>query len=124
MITAHGSTYQEYTMPTLVNHTLQYANWKLDEMDVDRIIIGDGNQVVSTISEKMGTTIGTKQHAFVKTDGINYTDAGYDHWRIQGCTILSELSGMSIEMTGQGVVVRRILMPVLAFSLIQKLKLH
>ena len=101
---SYGSTYQEYTMPTLVNHTLQYANWKLDEMDVDRIIIGDGNQVVSQYP-KMGTTIGTKQHAFVKTDGINYTMPDMTGWAYKDVQIFKELSGMSIEMTGQGVVV-------------------
>ncbi len=76
---SYDSTYQEYSMPTLINHTMQYANWKLDEMDVQRVIIGDGNQVVSQYPDPK-ETIGTKQHAFVKTDGTNYTMPDMSGW--------------------------------------------
>lgn len=104
MDNSYESIYAEYEMPTLLNHTMQYANWKLDEMDVERVIIGDGNQVVAQYP-KPGSTIGSKQHAFVKTNGINFTMPDMTGWAYKDVQIFKELSGMSIEITGQGVVV-------------------
>lgn len=104
MDNSYADIYAEYEMPTLLNHTLQYANWKLDEMDVERVIIGDGDQVVSQYP-KPGSIIGSKQHAFVKTSGINYTMPDMTGWAYKDVQIFKELSGMSIEITGQGVVV-------------------
>lgn len=101
---SYESIYAEYEMPTLINHTLQYANWKLDEMDVERVIIGDGNQVVAQYP-KPRSIIGSKQHAFVKTNGINYTMPDMTGWAYKDVQIFKELSGMSIDITGQGVVV-------------------
>lgn len=101
---SYESIYAEYEMPTLINHTLQYANWKLDEMDVERVIIGDGNQVVAQYP-KPRSIIGSKQHAFVKTNGINYTMPDMTGWAYKDVQIYKELSGMSIDITGQGVVV-------------------
>lgn len=95
--------WQEYEMPTLKNHTLQYAHWKLDEMNVNRVIIGDGNGVVDQSPQTYETVV-TKQNVFVKTDGTNLTMPNMSGWSRKDVLIYQELTGIPIEILGQGVV--------------------
>lgn len=96
--------WQEYVMPTLKNHSMQYVNWKLDEMDVNRIIIGDGNFVIDQYPQP-DETAGTKQNVFVKTDGNNYTMPNMLGWSYKDVILFKEISGLPIQINGQGTVV-------------------
>lgn len=50
-------------MPSLVNHTLRYAKQKLKEMDIDTVIIGNGNSIVAQFP-KAGDAIMSNQRMF------------------------------------------------------------
>lgn len=95
--------WQEYEMPSLNNHTMTYANWKLDEMNVHRIIIGDGN-LVEEQYPLAGTKISTNQNIFVKTDGANLTMPNMYGWTHRDVEIYKSLTGLNITIQGNGVV--------------------
>ena len=43
----NSDTWTSYETPSLVNHSLDYANGKLEALDVETVIIGDGSSVVA-----------------------------------------------------------------------------
>ena len=95
--------WKEYEMPSLNNHTMTYANWKLDEMNVHRIIIGDGNLVMEQYP-LANDSVTTNQNVFIKTDGTNITMPNMYGWTYREVEIYKSLTGLNITMNGTGVV--------------------
>ena len=102
--------WKEYSMPTLKNHSLEYVNWKLDEMNTNRVFIGDGNIAVAQ-SPNTGEQVVTKQNIFVKLDGSNITMPSMLGWSRKDVAIFQTLSGIWINIEGQGVVVSQSIEP-------------
>lgn len=102
--------WQSYEMPTLKNHTMQYVNWKLDEMDINRVIIGDGATAIDQYPT-MGQIAHSKQNVFIKSDGTNYTMPNMMGWTLKDVQIYAQLLGIPITIEGRGCVAEQNIEP-------------
>ena len=95
--------WQEYEMPVLKNHTVDYAKKKLKELDVHKIFIGDGDIVVDQYPSSNEST-STNQNVFIKTNSTNITLPNMIKWSYKDVMIYKEMSGLNIICNGSGVV--------------------
>ena len=95
--------WQEYEMPSLKNHTMDYANQKLKDLDIHKIIIGNGNMVIDQYPNS-NDLVSTNQNVFIKTNSTNITLPNMIKWSYKDVMIYKELSGLNITCVGSGVV--------------------
>lgn len=95
--------YETYTMPQIMNHTSVYANWKIDEMNVRRIIIGDGDQVIDQYPSA-NELVQTNQNVFLLTNGLNITMPNMTGWTYKDVLVFKQLTGLNIRIEGYGTV--------------------
>ena len=95
--------WQEYEMPALRNHTIDYVKDKLKDLDVHPVYIGDGNMVVDQYP-KAEQLVSTNQNVFVLTNSTNYTLPNMVNWSYKDVMIYKELTGLNIICNGSGVV--------------------
>ncbi len=95
--------YEEYTMPSLVNHSLDYAENKLKSMSVDKVIIGNGTSVISQYPASEEAII-SGQNIFLLTDGTKITMPDMSGWTMKDVTAFWKLTGIQIQMEGSGAV--------------------
>ena len=100
---SQDNNYKEYTMPSLTNHSLDYAKSKLQDVSVNKIIVGDGNNVIKQYP-KAGDTVITSQNVFLITDGTTITMPNMHGWSRKDVTRFWELTGIGIVMDGYGTV--------------------
>lgn len=100
---SQDNNYKEYTMPSLTNHSLDYAKSKLQDVSVNKIIIGDGSNVIKQYP-KAGDTVITSQNVFLITDGAMITMPNMHGWSRKDITRFWELTGIGIVMDGYGTV--------------------
>lgn len=96
-------TWESYTMPSLVNHSLVYTETKVEDYNVDKIIIGDGKGIVRQYP-KAGNTIHSNQLLFLLTDGSTYTMPNMVGWTRKDVATFSELTKIPIYIEGNGKV--------------------
>ena len=95
--------WQEYEMPALKNHTVDYAINKLKDLAVHKIYIGDGNMVIDQYPSSKDL-ISTNQNIFIKTNSTNITLPNMINWSYKDVMIYKEMSGLNIICNGSGVV--------------------
>ena len=95
--------WQEFEMPVLKNHTVDYAKKKLKALDVHKIYIGNGNMVVDQYPKSNELT-STNQNVFIKTNSENITLPNMVKWSYKDVMIYKEMSGLNIICEGDGVV--------------------
>lgn len=96
--------HQEWTsapMPSLVSHSLGYANQMLADKAVNTIIIGDGDTAVSQFPAA-GTTINSNDNVMLLTNGTQRTMPDMIGWTRKDITAFWQLTGISISSTGYG----------------------
>lgn len=99
--TQTGTSWQEYQMPSLVNHTLDYANEKINSMNFKKVVIGDGSSIVAQYPQ-VGESVLSGQNVFILTDGKNITMPDMNGWSRKDVTQFSEITGISIVLEGNG----------------------
>lgn len=97
------SSWQEYTMPGLINHSLDYTNDKTISMNVNKVIIGDGSGIVKQYPEE-GSTVITNQNVFLLTDGSNITMPDMKGWSRKDVSQFTTITAIPITITGSGTV--------------------
>lgn len=97
------SNYKEFTMPSLINHTLAYTDNKLYDMSINKVIIGDGTSIVRQYPLAKDTVI-TGQNIFLITDGTTITMPNMVGWSRKDVSRFWELTGIGITMDGFGIV--------------------
>lgn len=97
------TNWQEYSMPAIVNHSLDYANQKLEGMDVNIVMIGNGSSVVKQYPKAQEAII-TKQNIFVVTEGDNIVMPNMNGWTLKDVMTFQELTGIEIKVSGSGSV--------------------
>lgn len=97
------SSWQEYEMPTLLNHTLDYANEKLKSMAVNKVVIGDGSSIVQQYPLAQDSVI-TKQNVFLLTDGTNITMPNMSGWSLKDVNQFAAIANVNITWEGTGSV--------------------
>ncbi len=97
------SGWQEYQMPLLANHSLDYANNKIKSIGVKKVVIGDGSNIIKQYPE-VDDKVVTKQNVFLLTDGANITMPDMKGWSLKDVKQYAALSGMNITWSGSGSV--------------------
>lgn len=95
--------WQEYSMPALKNHTLDYVENKLKDMDVQPVYIGDGDVVVDQYP-KSNKLVSTNQNVFIKTNSTNLVLPNMVNWSYKDVMIYKEMTGLNITCNGSGIV--------------------
>ncbi len=105
-VNSNGDEYtgwQEYKMPALMNHTLDYVNRKMKSYNVTNIIIGDGSEVVDQYPKAQETLI-SHQNVFVLTDGTNITMPDMSGWSLKDVLQYANIANIDITYEGSGSV--------------------
>ena len=95
--------WESYEMPSLINHSVSYANEQLDGKKVNVITIGNGSNVVDQYPYA-GNTINYNDHVYVLTDGDTITMPNMTGWTRKDITAFWQLTGISIQTSGYGKV--------------------
>lgn len=98
------NNWQEYEMPSLINHSLDYVNEKMKTYGVNKVIIGDGSAIIKQYPLPQ-STVATKQNVFLLSDGANITMPDMKGWALKDVKQYSEITGISIQTEGSGSVV-------------------
>lgn len=96
--------WQEYTMPSFVNHTLTYVDAKLTSINVNKVVIGNGSSVIAQYPSADDSVV-TGQKVFLLTDGENITMPNMSGWTKKDVTAFWNLTGIQVTMDGTGSVV-------------------
>lgn len=97
------TTFEKYEMPGLMNHSLDYANTKLDGKSIDKVILGDGGQVVKQFPDA-GEMIVSGQKVFLYTDGATMIMPNMIGWSRKDVSAFWNLTGIAVDMDGLGKV--------------------
>lgn len=100
-VTDEYDQWESYTMPTLVNHSLDYATNKMADKAVHTVVLGDGTSVIRQFPSA-GTTINSNDTVLLLTDGANLTMPDMIGWTRKDLTAFWELTGISVTATGYG----------------------
>lgn len=96
--------WQEFEMPALKNHSIEYVENKLKDLDVRPVYVGDGDMVIDQYP-KAENLVSTNQNVFILTNSTNYTLPNMINWSYRDVMIYQELTGLNIVCNGSGVVV-------------------
>lgn len=99
----NSDTWTSYETPSLVNHSLDYANGKLEALDVETVIIGDGSSVVAQYPSA-GETITSNDRLLLLTDGSSLSMPNMIGWTRKDVNAFCALSGIDITIEGNGKV--------------------
>jgi len=100
----------EFEMPSLINHSLQYVNSKLNGESDNLIIIGDGNSVIDQYP-KAKTTILSTTKIFLITDFNTMKMPNMIGWTRDQIIEFWTLTGVQFEIVGSGVCVDQSIQP-------------
>ena len=104
--TSSSNKWEEYQMPSLVNHSTEYVEKKLKEIDVNIVKIGNGKSVLRQFPEE-NTSINSNGKVFLLTDGNTITMPDMKGWTKKDITAFWNLTGIAIEMEGNGSVTKQ-----------------
>lgn len=97
------TTWEEYDMPTLINHSLTYALEKLSSISSNTIIIGDGTSVIKQYPEAQDK-VTTKQNVFLLTDGSTITMPEMKDWTLKDVKQFAAITNLNVTWEGSGCV--------------------
>ena len=95
---------KSYEMPNLLNHSLEYANNKINEYHANVIVLGNGNNVIDQ-SPEAGQSITTNQKLFILTDTNSFEMPDMTGWSRKDVTAFWDITGLSVKIEGDGKVV-------------------
>lgn len=96
----------QYTMPALVNHSLDYVKQKLNGYDLKVHFIGDGSNVISQFPLENGKLL-SKQNIFLLTDGTNIAMPNMSEWSRKDVATFAQFVGLKVTYKGSGRVVKQ-----------------
>ena len=99
----NSDSWSSYKTPGLVNHSLDYAKTKLEDYDVDIVVIGDGNSVVAQYPTE-NETITSNDRILLLSDGSSITMPNMIGWTRKDIEAFCDLSGIEITIEGNGKV--------------------
>ena len=101
---------QKYSMPNLLAHKVSDIEDIMADIDVNVIMIGDGNNVISQYPEE-GEDVYTDQKVFIKTDGKNIYLPDFTNWTRKEVIGYWNLSRLPITLNGFGVAYEQSVSP-------------
>ena len=90
-------------MPNLVNHTLQYANKKLADVQANMILLGTGNTVIAQYPAENSTLV-SGQRIMLLVNKDNMKMPNMSGWSRKEVTAFWELTGIQVTLDGSGYV--------------------
>ena len=105
------STIEEYEMPSLINHTTDYAFEKLNGISDDVVIVGDGNILLNQYPEA-GDRVYTGEKIFLLTsDDGSFEMMDLTSWSRKEVMQLWNISGVAFKLDGYGLVTEQSIIP-------------
>ncbi|MEG0177448.1 penicillin-binding protein [Anaerorhabdus sp.] len=93
-----------YEMPSLVNHSYDYAASKLDGMGVLTYVLGSSNTIIDQFP-KAGESVSTNQKVFLLTDTGGFIMPDLTGWSKKDVTALWEITDFGFKISGSGQVI-------------------
>lgn len=93
----------ETEMPSLLNHTLDYANAKLANSGAEVITLGSGTNVIDQFPQA-GSTVNGGERVFLLTDAASFTMPDLTGWTRKDVAALWAVTGFGFELSGEGTV--------------------
>lgn len=94
----------ESEMPSVLNHTVDYARGKLDGTNTNVIVLGNGNNIIDQYPDT-GETITTADRVFLLTDAASFEMPDLMGWTRKDVAALWAITGFGFELSGEGVVI-------------------
>ena len=91
------------SMPSLLNHTVDYATAQLNGTNTNVIVLGNGHNVIDQYP-KTDTTISTGDRVFLLTDASSFEMPDLTGWTRKDVAALWTVTGFGFELSGEGVV--------------------
>lgn len=96
-------SWQSWTMPSLTNHSLEFAQSSLDGKDVNMVVLGDGSEIIDQYP-RAGSTISTGDNILLLTNGSTVTMPNVIGWTRKDLIAFWQLTGIPISFEGTGQV--------------------
>ena len=96
--------WESYEMPSLVNHSMTYAEQQLDGKKVKVVKIGEGSNVIDQYPLR-GTVVNSNDRVFLVTNDTSIKMPDMTGWTRKDLTAFWQLTGISIQTDGYGKVV-------------------
>ena len=93
----------ETSMPSLLNHTVEYAKNQLDGSNTQLIVLGGGNNVIDQYP-KTSDTLTSGDRVFLLTDSNSFEMPDLTGWTRKDVAALWSITGFGFELSGEGVV--------------------
>ena len=100
---ASGDQIVTSSMPSLINHSLDYANNALSSLGVDTIVLGSGDTVIDQYPSA-ASSVDTGQRVFLLTDTQSFTMPDLTGWTRKDVAALWAVTGFGFQLSGDGVV--------------------
>lgn len=91
------------TMPNLVNHSLSYADEKLNGLDITLYTLGNGDSVIAQYPQE-GESLSNGERVFLVTDTNSFTMPDLTGWTRKDVTALWQVTQFGFRLKGEGVV--------------------
>lgn len=101
--TEETTTIVSSEMPSLVNHTLTYAENTLSSYGLDVVLLGSGDSVIEQYPSA-GETVSTGDRVFLLTDTQSFTMPDLTGWTRKDVAELWAVTGFGFLLDGDGVV--------------------
>lgn len=93
----------ETSMPSLLNHTVEYARNQLEGSNIQLIVLGGGNNVIDQYP-KTSDTLTSGDRVFLLTDSNSFVMPDLTGWTRKDVAALWLITGFGFELSGEGVV--------------------
>ena len=101
---------EEYTMPSLVNHSTDYSLARLEGMNTETHILGEGSNVIDQFP-KAESTVVSGQRVFLLTDTNSFILPDMTGWTRKDVAGLWAVTGFGFTLSGEGTVVSQDIPP-------------
>ena len=96
--------YRSWNMPMLLNHSVDYAEKKLNAYDCDVYVLGSGSTVIDQFPRSTDT-VTSGQRVFLLTDTTSFVMPDMEGWTRKDVAALWAVSGFGFQLSGEGKVV-------------------
>ena len=93
---------QEFTMDNLINHSISYAESKLEGCNPNIVVIGDGDSIIDQLP-KAGSKFFTYSNVLLLTDYDNFKMPDMTGWTKSEVIDFWTISGKKINIIGSGI---------------------
>lgn len=98
------------SMPNVLNHSVKYAEKKLNSIDTEVYVLGKGSTVIDQFPAA-GDPVSTDQKTFILTDTSSFEMPDMTGWTRKDVTGLWAVTGFGFQLEGTGTVAKQSIPP-------------